>query len=142
MKDGGLYQDLLQARFMIGSGPKIDVGERGNFITPFLQLGASYIDSYGNSSSGSSGSSGLVIHNEDYTRNWHILCGMGIDWQFEAIVPSSLNLQCTYTPLPVYRDPVAYTAVVGNEQYDRLLQGKLLQVMLSYRVHFYFKKAQ
>ncbi|KAK6021924.1 hypothetical protein OSTOST_12394 [Ostertagia ostertagi] len=49
-----------QLKFMIGSGPKISIGDKGNFLTPFIQLGAAYFTAYG----------GRGVGNDDQNVQW------------------------------------------------------------------------
>lgn len=122
------------ARVMAGSGPRILIGQQGNSITPFIQLGGIYLKNSGNASSGKSGRQ-LEMRTGSGFDAWAIAVGAGIDWKFKAKLSSSLNLNFSYTPLNVFNEPVQYTITTAGGVHDIDLQGKLLQVLLSYRIH-------
>jgi len=136
------FYEMGQLKFMIGSGPKISIGDKGNFLTPFIQLGAAYFTAYGSRGIGNDDQNVQVfIEDHSYRDRWSALCGAGIDWQFQSKVPSSINLQFIYTPINLFYDPISYTTVVAAERHDLELQGKLLQVILSWKVHFWVKNS-
>lgn len=135
------HYELGYTRVMLGSGPRLNVGEKGNFVTPFIQLGVMGIGTFGSDGVGNDDQAVRVLlkENSGLTNRWIAVAGAGIDWQFNAIVPSSVNLQFSLTPLNMFDDPINYTASTKKGSYDLALQGKLLQVMLSYKVHFWVK---
>ncbi len=128
------YLSMLMVKLMAGSGPRIETAG-GNAIRPYIQLGAEYLDNYAYASSSSSDDYTLSASGDFGTKGWSILFGAGIDYQFSAKVPSGVNLSFTFTPLNIMRDPYKYSVTSAAGSSDIALQGRLLQVMLSYRVH-------
>lgn len=134
------FFEQTQLRFMVGSGPRIDIGTKGNFITPFIELGASYVNDFGNSGVGNDDEKvNVIMKDYNYEAHWMAVCGAGIDWQFNAIVPSAINVQLLYTPLNMFPEPLDYTASTTKGTYDLKLQGKVLQFLLSYKVHIWMR---
>lgn len=129
-------------RCMVGSGPRISLREGASTLTPFLQLGGAYMVNNGFGTGGSG--SELLLHPNSETgfENWLIAVGAGIDWRFTAKLPSSLNLNFSYTPLNIFREPFDYTVATGSSTYEVAAQGKMLQVLLSYRVHLRLGKTR
>lgn len=137
------HYELGYTRLMLGSGPRINVGEKGNFVTPFIQLGVMGMSTFGSDGVGDDDQAVRVLlkDNSGLTNSWLVVAGAGIDWQFNAIVPSSVNLQCSFTPLHMFDAPIGYIASTKKGSYDLALQGKLFQLMLSYKVHFWVKRS-
>ena len=137
VKKSNNFYEQTQVRFMIGSGPKLLVGDKGNFITPFIQLGAAYFNNFGTSGVGKDDENVSIMIKQDIDRDsWRVVFGAGLDWQFAAKNPSSINLQFAYTPLPIFLEPVDYVAATNKGVYDLKMQGKLFQTVLSYKVYF------
>lgn len=139
------FYEFSQWRFMIGSGPKLDMGRRGSFLTPFIKLGATFLGPYGSNHGVGDDDPDIRVSvpgaGQDGGGRWSAICGAGIDWQFHSLVPSSLNLQLLYTPLNLFYSPVSYTAVTRTDTYDLAFQGKMMQLMLSWKVHLWVKNA-
>ena len=127
-----IMADLVNIRLMAGSGPHITLGPHSALL-PFVQLGAGFFDHWGFRTLNSKHM--LVTGTYDInSSNWHVLFGLGADWQFRAYVPSSLNLQINLAPLPLFREPIPYTIAGPGGVYNLQLQGRLLQASISYNI--------
>ncbi len=125
------YQ-MMQSIVMIGSGIHVSVDEH-NIIMPFMQIGAGFYDH-----SGYAAMDRVDIPGGGLDRNtsrWMPVVGAGVDWQSRLIVPASFNLRFIYTPLSFYEDPLDYTFSTSTNTENLLLQGKMLQTILTFRVY-------
>lgn len=137
----GNFLNQFNLRFMAGSGPRMELNEKSAII-PFIQLGGGYYGNWGNAQQQNNNSDISITTTKDvFNSRWVVLAGGGIDWEFYAYVPSSINLQFTYTPMNIFENPIAYTATTPKATTtDLMLQGKLLQVMFTFRVYLSLKK--
>ncbi len=133
--DAHAYLTGYYVCMMAGSGPRFETGRTGNSLTPFLQLGGAYLINNGYATSGNDRVIEYRQRNGPAANNWAIAVGAGIDWRFYAIVSSSINVNFSYTPLNIFKDPYGYNVTSATGAYDIDMQGKLLQILLSYRVH-------
>ncbi len=130
------YQ-MMQMLVMAGSGIHVSVDEH-NIIMPFMQIGAGFFDH-----SGYAAMDRVDITGNGFDRNtsrWMPVVGAGIDWQSRLIVPASFNLRFIYTPLSFYENPVDYTFSTSTATENLLLQGKMLQTILTFRVYMRMAK--
>jgi hypothetical protein len=132
---GDAYMTTFYARLMAGSGPRILSGDKGNSITPYLQLGGIYLQNLGYGTSGNNNELQFRERSALGADNWAIAVGGGIDWRFQGKLSSSINLNFSYTPLNIFKEPFAYNVTTAKDTYDINMQGKLLQLLLSYRIH-------
>ncbi|XZF12573.1 hypothetical protein ACTHGU_12355 [Chitinophagaceae bacterium MMS25-I14] len=133
------YLKQLACHFMAGSGPRMEISEKQSLI-PFIQLGAGYYGNWGNSQQNQDNNISVTTSNAIYNAKWVVLVGGGIEWQFYAIVPSSIQLQFTYTPMNIFENPLPYTVNTVSSSTDLKLQGKMLQAMINFRVYLRAKK--
>ncbi len=131
--NGKLVYQQIQTLIMAGSGLNISMNDDQN-IMPFIQLGAGFFDFWDLVTVQQNGSS-YSFPNDYKTNRWVAVCGAGIDWQFRLFLASGLNLRCTYTPLNLFRDPIPYSENSIGGSNDMLLQGKIVQFLLTYRVN-------
>lgn len=128
--DNSRFHSYFQTRLMIGSGPSLRSRDEESIVTPFIQLGAGYMTDWNRPLQASA--------RQDH---FMALCGAGVNWYFTAIVPSSLNLNITYSPLSAFKEPVKYEELAPNGSVQEMqLQGKILQATLSCRVYLRFHK--
>lgn len=128
--DNSRFHSYFQTRLMVGSGPAIRSWNEAHIVTPFIQLGAGYMTDWN-----------TPLRAAARQDHFMALCGAGINWYFTAIVPSSLNLNITYSPLNAFKEPVKYEELAPDGSVREMqLQGKLLQATLSCRVYLRFHK--
>lgn len=139
MAKSGNFVNQFTMHFMAGSGPRMEINEKSAII-PFIQLGAGFYGNWGNMTHQSGEDVTITTDKSISSNRWVVLAGGGLEWQFYAIIPSSINLQFTYTPMNIYENPLPYTATTTKTSTDLQLQGKMLQMMLSFRVYLRVKK--
>ena len=140
-KNSSNYYSHFQLRVMAGSGPAFSLVEDEVLLIPYIQLGAAYMTEWDGAFGGSKGSgTGIRITKNAQKNLFMPLCGFGINYRFKAFLPVDLNVNVVYTPLNIYKDPVEYTATTAQGSQDMRLQGKLLQAMLTCRIHLPFNR--
>lgn len=138
-KDTRLQYEQIQSLILLGSGLNIALNN-GAHLTPFIQLGAAFYDFW----------DFVIQQKQTYystentrdfkTNHWTVACGAGIDYQFRLFLSSGVNLRWLYTPVNIFREPIAYE-LAGQQQSETFqLQGKMTQFQLSYRVQLPIKK--
>ena len=132
------YQ-MMQVLIMAGSGIHVSVDEH-NIIMPFMQIGAGFFDH-----SGYAAMDFVDIPGGGWDMNtsrWMPVLGAGIDWQSRLVVPASFNLRFIYTPLSFFENPADYTFSTSTHTENLLLQGKMFQTILTFRVYMRMAKWQ
>ncbi|MBS1585727.1 MAG: hypothetical protein JSS82_09290 [Bacteroidetes bacterium] len=131
------YFKQFNSHITLGSGPQLTTDAAGTFV-PYVHFGAAFYSDWGEQA-----------HNSEVfvqrvpgvvSDTWALVCGAGLDWQFGSHPLSGLNLRLSYTPSPIYNAPAEYIVNTPGTSYDITMQGKMLQLMLTYTAHFTVKK--
>jgi len=133
------YFKQFNSHLSLGSGPQLKTDKAGTFI-PYVHFGAAFYSDWGELSNNSDPNIYMQRVPGVVSDTWALICGAGLDWQIGRRHLSGLNLQFSYTPLSVYNAPAEYLVNTPNGAYDIKMQGRLLQLMLTYTAHFTIKK--
>lgn len=134
------YFKQFNSHLTIGSGPQIKTAHAGTFI-PYVHFGAGFYSDWGEETSTNSVPNIYMQRVPGVVSDtWALICGAGLDWQIGRHPLSGLNLQLAYTPLSIYSAPAEYLVSTPGGAYDIKMQGRMLQLMLTYTAHFSIKK--
>ncbi len=124
-----LRYEQIAALVLAGSGLNIHLAN-DRVLTPSVHLGAGFFDFWKLETDDP-----LSQQRDFKTDRWTVVCGAGLEYQFKIFVPTGVNFRLIYTPLDIFREPVEYEVQGPNGVELLKLQGKLLQLQLSYRIY-------
>ncbi len=125
-----LYYEQVRSMITIGSGLYKEIDEDQS-IMPYVELGTAFYDFNSMTQKTPAGYVGLI---SDYnSQHWVALVGAGFEYNFRLGLPSAINFKALYTPTNIFTSPVLYDVDGINNKGPYRLQGKLLQLMISYQ---------
>lgn len=125
-----LYYEQVRSMITIGSGLYKEIDEDQS-IMPYVELGTAFYDFSSMTQKTPAGYVGLI---SDYnSKHWVALVGAGFEYNFRLGLPSAINFKALYTPTNIFTSPVLYDVDGINNKGPYRLQGKLLQLMISYQ---------
>ncbi len=126
------YYEQVRSLMTIGSGLYIEIDEEQSFM-PYIQLGVGFYDF---SSMEEKVPVGYVGIQTDYnSRHFVAVCGAGFEYSFRMIGKSAINVRGLYTPTDIFPEPVKYGIEGINKNGTYALQGKLLQLLITYQIN-------
>lgn len=126
------YYEQVRSLMTIGSGLYMEIDEDQSFM-PYIQLGAGFYDF---SSMEEKVPVGYVGIQTDYnSRHFVAVCGAGFEYTFRMIGKSAINVRGLYTPTDIFPEPVKYGIEGINKNGQYALQGKLLQLLITYQIN-------
>lgn len=126
------YYEQVRSLITIGSGFFIEIDEEQSFM-PYVQLGAGFYDF---SSMEEKVPVGYVGIQTDYnSKHFTAVCGAGFEYTFRMIGKSAINVRGLYTPVDIFPEPVIYGTTGINKNGTYALQGKLLQMLITYQIN-------
>lgn len=131
--DGTLRYEQFQGSVLFGAGLYLPLDEE-QALMPFVQLGASFLDFWQLHTANTSYQMQVATDRDFDTNRWLPVVAVGADYSFQWGLPSSLRVRVMYTPLNVFSEPVSIPYRYSGQDGAAPIQGKLLQVQLSYHV--------
>lgn len=127
-----IYYEQVRSLITVGTGYYKQIDEEQSFM-PYIQLGAGFYDF--NSMTEKTPAGYVGIQTDYNSKHFVAVCGAGIEYCFRFISSSALNIRGLYTPTDIFSRPVKYSAYGIDEKGPYALQGKLLQILITYQVN-------
>ncbi len=129
--------EQVSSLVLLGSALNIAL-EKNRWVLPSVHLGAGFFDFW--NLRGEGNHLELSSQTDVNTNRWVLICGAGVEYQFNLFGNSGLQLRALMTPLDLFPEPVPYTVQVNGVPEAMGLQGKLTMLQLSYRIAVPIKK--
>lgn len=126
------YYEQVRSLITLGSGLYMEIDEDQSFM-PYVQLGVGFYDF---SSMEEKVPVGYIGIQTDYnSRHFVAVYGVGFEYSFRMIGKSAINVRGLYTPTDIFPEPVKYGIEGINKNGTYALQGKLLQLLITYQIN-------